>query len=46
MNDDKIQLPDFLIADLYRQSIVLAGDEPKTERKQPKKEMPAAERQW
>src|SRR6202008_4611878 len=26
--------------------IVLAGDEPKTERKQPKKEMPAAERPW
>ncbi|MES2374436.1 MAG: hypothetical protein V4557_17800 [Bacteroidota bacterium] len=46
MNEDNIQLPGFLIADLYRHSIVLAGDEPKTERKQPKKDVPAAERQW
>jgi hypothetical protein len=46
MNEDNIQLPDFLIADLYKHSIVLAGDEPKTERKQPKKDVPAAERQW
>ncbi|MEO7530299.1 MAG: hypothetical protein ABIS69_02775 [Sediminibacterium sp.] len=46
MNDAKIQLPDFLIADLYKHSIVLAGDEPKKERTQLKKEVPATERQW
>jgi hypothetical protein len=46
MNEDNIQLPDFLIADLYKHSIVLAGDEPRTERKQPKKDVPAAGRQW
>jgi len=46
MNEENIQLPGFLIADLYRHSIVLAGNEPETERKQPGKEVPAAERQW
>jgi hypothetical protein len=46
MNEENIQLPDFLIADLYKHSIVMAGDEPKTEKKQPKKDVPAAERQW
>jgi hypothetical protein len=46
MNNPNFQLPDFLIADLYKHSIVMAGDEPETERKQPEKTKPAAARQW
>ncbi len=30
MNSENIQLPDFLIADLYRNSLVITGEEPKT----------------
>jgi hypothetical protein len=45
MNNPNFQLPDFLIADLYKQSIVLAGDEPETGKKQPEKAKTAA-RQW
>lgn len=46
MNDPNFQLPDFLIADLYKHSIVMAGDEPKKERKQPENPKPAVDRQW
>jgi hypothetical protein len=45
MNDPNFQLPDFLIADLYKHSIVLAGDEPEKGKKQPAKAQKAA-RQW
>lgn len=49
MNEPSIQLPDFLLADLYRHSIVMVGDEPLAEKKQPEKTQataPAANRQW
>ncbi len=46
MNDDKIQLPGFLIADLYKDSLVVTGDEAGTEKKIPKTERQAIERQW
>lgn len=46
MSDPNFQLPDFLIADLYKHSIVMAGDEPKTERKPPAKTATAVDRQW
>lgn len=44
--NERVQLPDFLIADLYKHSIVLAGDEPVTEKIQPAKQQPAADRKW
>lgn len=49
MNNEKLQLPAFLIADLYKHSIVMVGNETVTEKKQPKTEKtatPAATRQW
>lgn len=52
--NERIQLPGFLIADLYKHSIVVAGDEPVTEKKQPAEipvqndppATPASGRQW
>ena len=46
MNEENIHLPGFLIADLYKSSLVIADDEPKTEKKMPKTEKPTTERQW
>ena len=46
IENNNIQLPDFLIADLYKNSLVIADDEPRLEKKLPKTEKPATERQW
>jgi hypothetical protein len=46
MNDEKIQLPGFLIADLYKNSLVITGDEPVAEKKIPKAKGQAIDRQW
>ncbi|MEN9684569.1 MAG: hypothetical protein RLZZ28_355 [Bacteroidota bacterium] len=40
------QLPDFLIADLYKNSLIITEEEPKIEKHAPKAEKPAVERQW
>ncbi len=42
----KNQLPDFLIADLYRNNLVILEDEVKKQAKPEKKLIPTAERQW
>lgn len=46
MSEENTRLPDFLLADLYKNSLVITEDEPKTERKTPQPENPASERQW
>lgn len=46
MNSEKTQLPDFLIADLYKNSLVIADDEPKAGKTVPKTEKPTTKRQW
>lgn len=46
MNPDNIQLPDFLIADLYRHSIVMVNEDQQAEKKTPKPGKPNTERQW
>lgn len=46
MNSHNIQLPDFLIADLYRHSIVMVNEEPEAEKTTPKPGKPITERQW
>jgi len=46
MNPDNIQLPDFLIADLYRHSIVIVDEGPAAEETTPKAGKPITERQW
>jgi hypothetical protein len=46
MNDENIQLPGFLIADLYKNSLIIAGDESKTEKEIPKTVKDTPPRQW
>ncbi|MCW3088340.1 MAG: hypothetical protein JWQ78_1726 [Sediminibacterium sp.] len=46
MNPHNIQLPDFLIADLYRHSIVMVEEGPAVEKTTPKAGKPVTERQW
>jgi hypothetical protein len=46
MNSDNIQLPDFLIADLYRHSIVMVNEDPQAEKQAPQPEKPLTARQW
>jgi hypothetical protein len=45
MNLEYIQLPDFLIADLYKSNLVIVNDEQKTE-KTPISSEKTAVRQW
>lgn len=46
MKEDNFQLPDFLIADLYKNSLVIADDEPGTAEKKPENGKILTERQW
>lgn len=46
MNSEKTHLPGFLIADLFKHSIVLADEKPAAEKIMPKEENPVIERQW
>lgn len=46
MNEENTRLPDFLLADLYKNSLVITQDALKTERKVSRPEAPASERQW
>jgi hypothetical protein len=46
MNDDKIRLPGFLIADLFKNSLVIMDDEAGTEKKTPKTERQSIGREW
>lgn len=46
MNSKKTQLPGFLIADLFKHSIVLADEGPTAEKTKPEEEKPITERQW
>lgn len=46
MKEDDLQLPDFLIADLYKNSLVIADDEPGTAEKKPEKAKILTDRQW
>jgi hypothetical protein len=46
MNDYKIRLPGFLIADLFKNSLVIMDDEASTEKKIPKKEKQSIGREW
>ena len=46
MNSENIQLPDFLIADLYKNNLVMADNEPKAGKKIPEPEKPVTNRQW
>ncbi|MES2005678.1 MAG: hypothetical protein V4450_14260 [Bacteroidota bacterium] len=46
MNDENIQLPDFLIAELYKNSLVITGEEPKAVKTKPSKGKSQAERDW
>ena len=46
MNEDKLQLPGFLIADLYKNSLVILDDVPKTVITTTKKGKTTENRQW
>ena len=46
MNSEKTQLPGFLIADLFKHSIVLADEGPMAEKTKLKEEKTITERQW
>lgn len=46
MNDDKMQLPGFLIADLYKNSLVILDDAPKTVITTAKQGKTTENRQW
>lgn len=46
MNEVKSQLPDFLIAELYKNSLVITDNEVRVEEKIPKPAKPITERQW
>jgi hypothetical protein len=46
MHPENIQLPDFLIADLYKHSIVMVNEGPTAEKTTPKAGKPNTERQW
>ncbi|MDE3252736.1 MAG: hypothetical protein KGO92_08000 [Bacteroidota bacterium] len=46
MKEDDLQLPDFLIADLYKNSLVIADNEPGTVEKKPEKVTIPTDRQW
>jgi hypothetical protein len=46
MASHNIQLPDFLIADLYKHSIVMVNEEPAAEQIKPEAGKPNTERRW
>lgn len=46
MNEENTRLPDFLLTDLYKNSLVITQDALKTEGKPSKPEVSASERQW
>lgn len=46
MNSENIQLPDFLIADLYKHSLVIVDGEAKPEKPEPQQVKATPERQW
>jgi len=46
MSEENTRLPDFLLADLYKNSLIITNDEPKTVRETSKPENPVSERQW
>ncbi len=46
MKEDDLELPGFLIADLYKNNLVIADNEPVPERKTPEKNETTAKRQW
>ena len=46
MNSENIQLPGFLIADLYKNNLVIADNEPKAGKKITEPKKPATNRQW
>ncbi len=46
MNEENIQLPDFLIAELYKNSLVITDEVPKPVKTKPKQGKPTAEREW
>ncbi len=46
MNEENIQLPDFLIAELYKNSLIVTDELPKPVKTKPKQGKPIAERGW
>lgn len=46
MNSDNKLLPGFVLADLFRNSLVIMDDEPKVQKEQPKTVITNTERQW
>lgn len=46
MSEENTRLPDFLLADLYKNSLVITEDEPKAERITPQPANLGGERQW